>query len=79
MIQSVSFTSAAFEAFAEAYLCFLVLPRQTKKNAVVIKFLRILKTMPPITKYIFTQERKAMFRLMKKLFLYFTQFSDLIS
>ena len=32
MIQSISFTSAAFEAFAEAYLCFLVyLPRQ--KNA----------------------------------------------
>ena len=24
MIQLVSFTSAAFEAFAEAYLCFLV-------------------------------------------------------
>ena len=81
MIQSVSFTSAAFEAFAEAYLCFLVLPRQKKKkkNAAVIKFLGILKTMPPRTKYIFAQEGKAMFRLMKKLFLSFTQFSNLIS
>ena len=42
MIQSVSFTSAAFEAFAEAYLCFLV-PASVKKNAKVIKFLGILK------------------------------------
>ena len=41
MIQSVSFTSAAFEAFAEAYLCFLV--PALAKNAEVIKFLGILK------------------------------------
>ena len=44
-IQSVSLTSAAFEAFTEAYLCFLwYLPRQKKKkNAVATKFLGILK------------------------------------
>ena len=42
MIQSVSFTSAALEAFAEAYLCFLV-SASAKKNAEVIKFLGILK------------------------------------
>ena len=42
MIQSVSFTSAAFEAFAEAYLCFLV-PTSTEKNTEVIKFLGIIK------------------------------------
>ena len=53
--------------------------KKKKKNAAVIKFLGILKTMPPRTKYIFAQEGKAMFRLMKKLFLSFTQFSNLIS
>ena len=46
MIQSVSLTSAAFEAFAKAYLCFLVSatpPPQKKKNknAKAIKFLGI--------------------------------------
>ena len=41
MIQSVSFTSAAFEAFAEAYLCFLV-SASAKKNAKAIEFLGIL-------------------------------------
>ena len=50
-----------------------------KKNADVIKFLGILKNMSPRTKYIFVQERKAMFRLIKKLFLSLTQFSNLIS
>ena len=38
MILSVSFTSATFEAFAEAYLSFLVLAL-VKKNAEVIKCL----------------------------------------
>ena len=42
MIQSVSFTSAAFEAFAEAYLCFLVYALAKKKNAEAIEFLGIL-------------------------------------
>ena len=41
---SVSFTSAAFEAFAEAYYDFLYLPHQKKKKiAGAIKFLGILK------------------------------------
>ena len=42
---SVSFASAAFEAFAEAYLCFLVSTsaKKKKKNAEAIKFFGILK------------------------------------
>ena len=62
MIESVRFTSAAFEAFAEAYLCFLVSALAKKKNAAVMKFLRILKNMSPRIKYIFVQERKVMFQ-----------------
>ena len=50
-----------------------------KKNTEVIKFLGILKNMPPKIKYIFVQQSKAMFRLIKKLFLSFTQFSNLVS
>ena len=46
MIQPVSFTNAAFEAFVEAYLCFLVSALQ-KKNVEEIKFLEILKNMSP--------------------------------
>ena len=42
MVHSASFTSAAFEAFAEACLYFLVQALK-KKNADVIKFLGILK------------------------------------
>ena len=72
MIQSVSFTSAAFEAFAEAYLSFLVLAL-VKKDAEVIKFLAILKNVFGM-KYIFVQERKAMFRLIKVIFVFHTIF-----
>ena len=80
MIQSVSFTSAAFEAFAKAYLYFLVsASAKKKKNGEIIKFLGILKKYVSENKYIFVQERKAMFCLIKKLFLSFTQFSNLIS
>ena len=50
MIQSASFTSAAFEAFAEAYLCFVV-SSSAKQNAEVIKFLGI--PLPPIYIYIY--------------------------
>ena len=53
MIQSVRFTSAAFETSAEAYLCFLVSAPAKKKNAQVIKFLGILKNMSPRIKYFF--------------------------
>ena len=51
MIQSVSFTSAAFEAFAEAYLSFLV--SVSAKNAEAIKFLGIIKNASPRIKYVF--------------------------
>ena len=44
--QSVTFTCAAFKAFAEAYLCFIVFAR--KKNVEAIKFLEILQKMSPI-------------------------------
>ena len=44
MTQSVRFTSAALEAFAEAYLSFLVsVSEKKKKNAREIKSLEILK------------------------------------
>ena len=52
MIESVRITSAAFEAFAEAYLCFFSICL-SKKNAQAIKFLEILKNMSPRIKYIF--------------------------
>ena len=48
MIQSVSFSSAAFEAFAKAYLYFSVSSlvkkiKKKKKKAEAFKFLEILK------------------------------------
>ena len=53
VIQSVSLTSAALEAFAEACLCFLVSASAAKKkNAVAIKFLGILK------KYVSPKKKK---------------------
>ena len=59
MIQSVSFTSAALEVFAEAYLCFLVSASAKKKNAEVIKFLGILKNMYPIINiFLFKKEKQ---------------------
>ena len=51
MIQSASFTSAALEAFAEAYLCSLVYVFAKKKNSEAIEFLGILKKY--VSKYIF--------------------------
>ena len=52
-----------------------------KKNTKVIKFVGIVKkkNMSPRMKYIFVQEINAKFRLIKKLFFSFTQFSNLIS
>ena len=61
MIQWASFTSAAFEAFAEAYLCFLVSDSAKKKNAEEIKFLGISKIMSPRIKYICVAEKKQFF------------------
>ena len=51
MIQSVSFTSAAFEDFAEANLWFLVSALAKKKEA--INFLGILKKYASINKIYF--------------------------
>ena len=61
MIQSVSFTSAAFEAFAEAYLFFSIClhKKKIKKNEEAAKFLGILK------KYVF-KNNKIYFSLKKK-------------
>ena len=60
MIQSVSFTSAAFEAFAEAYLCFLVSASAKKKqNAEAIKFLGILKKYVSNNKIYFCLKKKS--------------------
>ena len=53
MVQSVSFTSAAFEAFAEAYRCFLVSASAKNKKAEAIKFLGILKRYVSKNKIIF--------------------------
>ena len=41
MIRSVSFISAAFEAFGEAYLCFLL--SVSEKNAEAIKLLENIR------------------------------------
>ena len=60
MIQSLSFTSAAFEVFAGAYLCFLV--SASAKKMPRIKFLGTSKNMSPRIKYIFVWKKKAMFR-----------------
>ena len=60
MIQSVSFTSAAFGGFCQGISMFFSICLN-KKNAEVIKSFGILKNMSPRIKYIFVQERKAMF------------------
>ena len=70
MIQSVSFTSAAFEAFAEAYLCFLV-SASAKKNAEVIKFLGILKKYVSENKIQFSSKKKSNVSLNKKVIFVF--------
>ena len=74
MIQSVSFTSAAFEAFAEAYLCFLV-SASAKKNAEVIKFLGILKKYVSENKIYLCSGKKSNVALDKKvIFVFHTNF-----
>ena len=77
MIQSVSFTSAAFEAFAEAYLCFLV-SASAKKNAEVIRFLGILKKYVSKNKIYFCSRKKSKILLNEKVIFVFTQFSNLM-
>ena len=65
MIQSVSFTSAAFEAFAEAYICFLV-SASAKKSVELIKFLGILKKYVSENKINFCSEKEGNVSLNKK-------------
>ena len=68
MIQSANVTSATFEAFAEAYLCFLVSAtankrkinnnNNNKKNAEAIKFLGVLKKYVSKKKNIFSFKKE---------------------
>ena len=64
MIQSISFTSAVSEAFAKAYLYFLV--SASAKNAKVIKFLGILKQYISENKINFCSEKKSNVSLLNK-------------
>ena len=77
MIQSVSFTSAAFEAFVELYLCFLV-SALGKKNAETIKFLGTLENHVSENKIYFCLKKKSNVSLNKKV-IFVTPFSNLIS
>ena len=57
MIQSITFTSAVFEVFAEAYLCFLV--SASAKKMPRIKFSGILKNSSPgINILLFKKEKQ---------------------
>ena len=64
MIQLVSFTSAAFEAFAEAYLCFLV-------SASPKKFLGFLKKYVSENKIYFCSRKNSNISLHKKVIFVF--------
>ena len=78
MIQSASFTSAAFEAFAEAYLSFLVSAEvDTKKTVEVIKFLGILKKYVSKNKIYFCSRKKSNVSLNKKVIFVFHTISKL--
>ena len=71
MIQSVSFTSAAFESFAEGYLCFFSICLAKKKNAKAIKFLGILKKYVSKNKLHFCLKNKSNVSLNKKVIFVF--------
>ena len=74
MIQSVSFTSAAFETFAKAYLFFSIC--LGKKYAEVIKFLGILKKYVSENKIYFCSRKKINVLLNKKvIFIFHTIFN----
>ena len=72
MIQSVSFSSAVFGAFAELYLCFLVSASAKKYQGNYN--LRNLKKMSGRIKFFFFGKRKSMFCFLKKLFAFQTFF-----
>ena len=73
MIQSVSFTSAAFEAFVEEYLYFLV-STSAKKKAEVIKSLGIFKKYVSDNKICFCSRKKSNVSLNKKVIVFRTTF-----
>ena len=66
----ISLTSAAFEAFAEGYLCFLV-SASAIKNAEAIKFLGILKKYVSKNKIYFCSRKKSNVSLNKKVIFVF--------
>ena len=66
MIQYLSFTSAAFEVFAEAYLSFLVSALAKIKNAGIIKFLGISKKYVSENEIFFGSRKKINFSLNNK-------------
>ena len=71
-IQSVIVTSAAFEAFAETYLCFLVSSSlKKKKNAKANKFLGIWKKYVSKNKIYFYLKKKTNVLLNKKVIFVF--------
>ena len=78
MIQSVSFTSGALEAFAEAYVCFLV-SASANKIAVPIKLLGILKKYVSKGKIYFCLKKKSNVSLNKKVIFVFHTIFKLIS
>ena len=78
MTQSAIFTSAAFEAFAEAYLPFSVsASADTKKTVEVIKFLVILKKYVSKNKIYFCSRKKSNVSLNKKVIFVFHTISKL--
>ena len=77
MIQSISFTSAAFEAFAESHLCFLV-SSSAKKNAEVINFLEILKQICLREQNILLFKKKSNVSLNKKVIFVFHKADHLL-
>ena len=66
MIQSVSFTIAAFEAFAEAYISMFFSICLSKQNAEVIKFWGTLKKYVSDNKILFASGKKSNVSLNKK-------------
>ena len=76
VLQCLKFASAVSKCWA--YICFLV-SASAKKNAEAIEFLGILQKYYSKNKKIYIFVKKEMFHLIIKLFLFLTQFSNLIS
>ena len=71
MIQSASFTSVGFEAFAEAYLCFLVSALAKKKKCCGNEILTNLKKYVSKNKIYFCSRKKSNVSLNKKVIFVF--------